>query len=388
MHLDPVMPTLVALLCAILLLGLILKRLKQPHVVGYLIAGVIAGPHVIGLVTDEALLSRIGAIGVVMLLFFIGMEVSAKRLLSSWRVAVIGTLFQIILSVTLVWIMGKWLDWPLARIILVGFVISLSSTAVVLKILQDWGELDTETGQDVLGVLLVQDLAIIPMMIIIGLFGVEHESSTWSIAKQVIGGIGMLIFFTWLISRESIRLPIPKWLRGDHEMQVFFALLLCFGLALITGLLELSAALGAFAAGILVSTAKETQWVHHALEPFRVVFVALFFVSIGMLVDPRFLLENWIQISLLVIAVILTNTFINASILRVSGDDWRASLYGGALLSQIGEFSFVLAAIGLQSDIITQVGYQIVVEVIAITLLLSPAWIMFIKLLIKKPNII
>lgn len=383
MHLDPALPILVALLCGILLLGLILKQLRQPHVVGYLFAGIIAGPHVLGLVTDEALLSRIGAIGVVMLLFFIGMEVSAKRLLASWRVAVVGTLFQIIFSIGLVWLMGKWLDWPLARIILIGFVISLSSTAVVLKILQDWKELDTETGQDVLGVLLVQDLAIIPMMIIIGLFGVEQHTDSWTIVKQVAGGIAMLIFFAWLISRETIHLPIPKWLRGDHEMQVFSALFICFGLALITGLLELSAALGAFAAGILVSTAKETQWVHHALEPFRVVFVALFFVSIGMLVNPTFLLEHWLQISLLVLAVYITNTFINASILRASGDDWRASLYGGALLSQIGEFSFVLAAIGLQSSLITQYGYQIVIEVIAVTLLLSPAWIMGIKLLTR-----
>ena len=169
-------------------------------------------------------------------------------------------------------------------------------------------------------------------------------------------------------------------------MQVFTALFICFGLALVTGLLELSAALGAFAAGIMVSTAKETQWVHHALEPFRVVFVAIFFVSIGMLVNPAFLLEYWPQVSLLVIAVFLSNTFINATILRASGDSWRDSLYGGALLSQIGEFSFVLAAIGFQASIISQFGYQLVIEVIAISLLLSPAWIMAVKRMVGKRN--
>ena len=216
MHLDPVIPLAVALICGILFIGLVLKRLRQPHVVGYLIAGIIAGPHVLGLVSDEALLSRVGAIGVVMLLFFIGMEVSAKRLLASWRVAVIGTLFQVIFSIALVWLMGAWLDWPLPRIILLGFVISLSSTAVVLKILQDWKELDTETGQDVLGVLLVQDLAIIPMMIIISLFGAEHTADTFTVVKQIIGGFVMLGFFAWLVSRENIHLPIPGWLRGDH----------------------------------------------------------------------------------------------------------------------------------------------------------------------------
>jgi monovalent cation:H+ antiporter-2, CPA2 family len=378
MHLDPIMPALVASLVAILGIGLLLRLFRLPYVVGYLIAGIILGPHGLALITDEIVLSRLGAIGVVMLMFFIGMEVSPKRLLTNWKVAVIGTLFQILVSVGCVWVLGKWLDWPVARSILLGFVISLSSTAVVLKILQDWGELDSDVGQDVLGVLLVQDLAIIPMLIIIGFMGGETPTLT-TIAMEIIGGITMIGLVAWLIMKETIHLPLSNWLKDDQEMQVFAAFIICFGLALFTGVMGLSTALGAFAAGMLVATARETQWVHHVLEPFRVVFITLFFVSIGMLVNLNFLMENWLQIALLVLAVFLTNTVVNAIILRMLGDTWNGSLYAGALLSQIGEFSFVLAAVGLQASIITQYSYQVVIAVIAVSLLLSPFWIMLVK---------
>jgi CPA2 family monovalent cation:H+ antiporter-2 len=153
-------------------------------------------------------------------------------------------------------------------------------------------------------------------------------------------------------------------------------------MSLLTGVLGLSTALGAFAAGILVATARETQWVHRSLEPFRVVFVTLFFVSVGMLVDISYLASHSLQIGVLVMAAFLTNTVINAVILRWLGDSWRDTLYAGALLSQIGEFSFVLAAAGLQASIINQTGYQIVIQVIAVSLILSPAWIMLVKYLL------
>ena len=374
MHLDPALPGIVAALLAVLLVGLILHRLKQPHVVAYLVTGIILGPHVIGLFSDQQLIERLGAMGVVLLLFFIGMEVSPRKLVASWRIAVVGTTIQILLSVLCVWLLGKWLDWPLSRSILLGFVISLSSTAVVLKIMQESGELETETGQNVLGVLLMQDMAIIPMLIIIGLMSGDVPDSRHMIL-QIIGGISMIALLAWLMLKETVHLPLAKWLKGDHEMQIFAALIACFGLSLLTGLFGLSTALGAFVAGMLIGAARETQWVHNSLEPFRVIFVALFFVSIGMLVDIGFIKQHWQQILLLVLAVVITNTFLNAIIIRLLGDSWPDSLYSGALLSQIGEFSFVLAAVGLQAKLISNYGYQLTVAIIVLSLMLSPAWI-------------
>lgn len=384
MHMDPIMPTLVGAVLAILLIGLFFQRLGQPHVVGYLLGGVLLGPHGVGLITDEATLTHLGSLGVIFLLFFVGMEVSPARLVHGWRISVIGTLFQIVVSVGCVWLLGQWLGWSLHRIILIGFVISLSSTAVVLKVLQDWKELDTEVGEEVLGILLMQDLAVIPMLIIVGMLGGETISAS-TIGLQITGGALILGLLIWLLSRDQISIPILQVVRKDHEMQVFAALAICFGLSLLTALFGLSTALGAFVAGIVIAAAKETQWVHNALEPFRVVFIALFFVSIGMLVDLNFLYTHWMQAGLLVLAVLLTNMFINAVILRVLGEDWHDSLYAGALLSQIGEFSFVLSAVGIQAAIITKYSYQMTLAIISLSLLLSPVWIRIVKWLLSRP---
>ena len=374
MHLDPALPSIVSTLLTILLVGMGLHRMKLPHVVSYIFTGIILGPHVFGLIIDHPLIERLGAMGVVFLLFFIGMEVSPKKLLETWRITVVGTIIQMFISIVFVWLLGKWFSWPLSRSILLGFVISLSSTAVVLKILQDNKELETDTGQNVLGVLLFQDMAIIPMLIIIGLLGGTAPDNS-QVILQIIAGILLFILMAFITAKESIHLPLSKWLKGDHEMQIFAALAICFGLSLITGLFGLSTALGAFVAGIIVGAARETQWVHSSLEPLRVIFIALFFVSIGILVDINFIKTHWLQVSILVLAVIITNTFINAIIIRFLGDSWRDSLYSGALLSQIGEFSFVLAAVGMQSNLISNFGYQLTITVIAFTLIISPAWI-------------
>lgn len=374
MHIDPNLPTLVEIALIILGIGMLLRLFRQPHIVGYLIAGFVIGPAGLGLVKDTHTIASVGAFGVIVLLFFIGMEASPRNLAQHWRIALLGTLLQILISVAAVWLLGQWLDWPLGRIVLLGFVISLSSTAVVLKLLQDSGELNQPAGQKALGILLVQDLAVVPMIIILAAMSGEGSEGR-TLLLQLVGGVMVLGMAIWLASRERIHLPFAKAIRDDHEMQVFAALIACFGLGLLTGLMQLSAALGAFLGGMLVSTAKETEWVHRNLEPFRVVLVALFFVSIGMLIDIHFLREHLGQIGWLVALVLLTNTLINALILRLLQTGWRESLYVGALLSQIGEFSFVLASVGVSSRLISDYAYQVTIAVIALSLLVSPLWI-------------
>lgn len=382
MHIDPMLPIAVEIFLGILFIAILLRWLKQPHVVGYLIAGVLLGPHVLGLISDQATQERLGAIGVVLLLFFIGMEVSPKRLIARWKVAVIGTLIQICVSVGIVWLLGNWLEWPFARSVLIGFVISLSSTAVVLKMLQDWNEMDTDTGQDVLGILLFQDMAIIPMLMVIGFLSGDRPD-IGNLMLQGIGGTFIITLMVIILVKDSINLPLASWLKNDHEMQVFAALIICFGLATLTGLFGLSTALGAFVGGMLVGSAQQTQWVHHSLNPLRVIFVAFFFVSIGTLLNLDFLITHWQLIGILVIAAFITNSFINALILLLSGKSWKKSLYAGVLLSQIGEFSFVLAAVGFEAALISDYGYQLTIAIIAITLILSPPWIATMRYVLK-----
>jgi CPA2 family monovalent cation:H+ antiporter-2 len=382
MHVDPLIPPLVGVVAVVLALGLILQTFRQPQLVGYIVAGIIIGPSGLGLLTDVELIEHLGAIGVTLLLFFVGMEVSPFQLIHGWRVAVLGTLSQILVSVASVALIGVILEWSPARIILLGFVISLSSTAVVLKLLKDRGELNSKAGNNVLLILLAQDLAVVPMLIAVSFLSGEAPG-TGDLLKQVIGGAVMVTLAVITVTREQIRLPLAGRIRKNHELQVFAALLICFGLAFVTGSLGLSSALGAFVAGMIVASARETDWVRHSLEPLRIIFIGLLFVSMGMLIDLSFIAKYWEQVILLVAGVLLTNTFINAFILKALGDSWRTSLYSAALLAQIGEFSFVLASVGLQAGIIEEFSYQMTIAVIALTLLLSPAWIAAAKALVK-----
>jgi CPA2 family monovalent cation:H+ antiporter-2 len=174
-------------------------------------------------------------------------------------------------------------------------------------------------------------------------------------------------------------------LRRDHELQVFAAFAVCFGMATATALLKLSSAVGAFVGGILVANARETDWVRRSLEPFHVLLVAFFFVSIGMLVDLQFIRDNLGVVLLLAALAVVTNTVINTVIFRSLGRSWRNSLYGGALLSQIGEFSFVLAAVGLAARVISDYAYQATIAVIALTMLVTPAYIVAMGRLRGRP---
>ncbi len=383
MHLDPLLPKLVFAATLILALSLILRRLKQPALIGYLLAGLLLGPSVLGLFTDIETITQLGEYGVILLLLFVGMEISLPRMIANWRVAVFGTLIQILTSVGCAWGIGFAFNWPLSLSILFGFVISLSSTAVVLKVLQDRKELDTEVGQNVTAVLLVQDLALVPMLIIINALS-GREPTLQELSLQIAGGAGLLGLLVWLTWKGTFNFPFARFMRGDHELEVFVSFLACFALAALTGMLGLSAAVGAFIAGIVITAAQETKWIHARLESFRVIFIALFFVSIGMLVDIAFVARHWAVIMLLALAAILTNTLINAGALRMLGLNCKTSLYAAALLSQIGEFSFVLAAVGLEAGIINQVSYQMAVAVIALTLLVSPVWFSAARILFSQ----
>lgn len=374
MHFDPIMLKLVGSLLIVMSVVMAMRMLHQPHVVGYLLAGILLGPQGLSMLSEQESLNRLGDFGVVLLLFFVGMETTPLKLLKNWRITFLGTAVQIGGCIFLISLVGWWLHWPASRILLIGFVISLSSTAVVLNYLRETHQLKAKIGQDALGILLAQDLALIPMLIVVGVMGGEKLDSG-KLALQLAGALLVLALLAWMTLGKFVHIPLGKKLRGDHELQVFFAFSLCLGLALLTGLFQLTSALGAFVAGMLVGVARETNWVHHRLEPFRVVFVAVFFVSIGTLVDVHFVLDNLILVVTLVVAVFFGNTVINATVLRLLGDPWRYSIYAGAHLAQIGEFSFVLAAVGVKNDLISGYAYQFAVAVIALSLLLSPAWI-------------
>ncbi len=381
---DPNLPKFVLLGLIIIGLGVVLRYFRQPYVVAYILAGVFLGEHGFAIVTDKTLITSMGEFGLILLLFFIGMEISLQDLLKKWRVATIGTTLQVLGSVLLVAFIGNYFDWSWNRIIVVGFVMSLSSSAVVIKLLQDNQETQSSTGKNVISILLMQDILIVPMLIATNYLG-GNEPTADEVALQITGGVLIIGGILWLVRRKTVTLPFSKEIEKDHELQVFIAFIICFGFALITALFGLSAALGAFVGGIFVHTTRSTEWFHDSLHSFRVVFVALFFVSVGMLIDLDFLLDNWRIVSLLIVVVYLTNHLVNATVLHYFGRNWKYSLYGGALLAQVGELSFVLSASAYHAQIISDFAYQLTIIVISLTLLISPFWIAGTKKIVGLP---
>ena len=367
-------------------LCLLLKLFRQPYVVAYIIAGILLGKSGFSILTDETVIHSMGEFGLILLLFFIGMEISLPDLLKNWKVPAFGTLLQIGVSILLVFITGWYFDWPINRIIVLGCIVSLSSSAVVIKILQDNQEAQSLIGKNVISILLMQDILIVPMMIATGYLA-GQQPSTLELGLQITGGLFIIGIIVWIVKKKTIRFPYSDTIEKDHELQVFIALMLCFGFALLTASFHLSAALGAFVGGILMHAANSTSWLHDSLHAFRVVLMAVFFISIGMLIDVTFLLANTWTIFTLVTTVLLTNHFINAGILRFFGNNWQDSIYGGALLAQIGELSFILAALAFEDAIISDFGYKIAILVIALTLLISPFWIGLTTAIVQKRHL-
>jgi CPA2 family monovalent cation:H+ antiporter-2 len=306
------------------------------------------------------------------------MEIHLPDLIANWKVSVIGTLIQVFMSLFFIWLIGQYFGWNFHQIIVLGFVLSLSSTAVIIKLLEEKNELKTKSGQYVLGILLTQDILIVPMLIIINYLSGD-EIQAIDLIKQLTGGaliVGIVIYILW---KKEIVFPFRAYIRRDHEIQVFVAFSLCFGFSSLTAWLGLSAALGAFIAGIMVSSSRSTQWVFNSLHAFKILFVALFFVSVGMLIDLKFIRENIVVIASLVALVFVLNNTINVLALRFFCKNWKVSLYAGSLLSQVGEFSFILASVGFYSGFIGDFIYQITVGIIAISLFLSPFYIGLIR---------
>lgn len=377
MNIDSMLTPIVAVAIAVFALGVLLRLLKQPYVVIYILAGVLIGPFGFQMVTHNELISNLGSLGIVLMLFFVGMHISLPKLLSNWKVAIIGTFGQILVSVGIIWVLGNFLDWDISRIVLMGFVISLSSTALVIKVLEDWDELNTKIGQNALVITIVQDLALIPMLMILD--ALKGSGINTSVLTMQLIGTGVILTLVMLSVKGKLQLPFAKIIHSDHEMQVFVALILCFGLAMITSFFGISSAMGAFVAGIIVSQARETSWVQSRLESLQVIFVGVFFIYIGTIIDLAFFWDNFFTVVMLVISVFLTNTIISACILRFLGSSWGTSIYTGSVLSQIGEFSFLLGAIGFNRGIISVFAYQLTISTISLTLLLTPFWILAVR---------
>ena len=356
--------------------GAVAQRFRLSPVIGYLLAGLIlGGPGSLDLVDNVPALEGIAELGVAMLLFAIGLDFSFAKLRRFGRVALVGGLLQITFTtiVAAVAVSAFGASTPMALVI--GMMVALSSTAVVIRVLLDNAQIDSVFGLAAVGVLLVQDIVLIPFLLLIPDLGggipVSAAVATFGISLLKIAGLAAAMF---VINHLVIRRAFDRIgnIAEREELLVLVTVVIAFGAAWTTHAMGLSAALGAFLAGLVIASAPYADHVRAEIGPVRVVLVTLFFASIGMLADLGFIVEHAPLVAGLVLAVIVGKTILASAALRIAGTRGRMALLGGISLAQMGEFSFVLAIAALAALIITAEQFQMIVSVSLITLLLTP----------------
>ena len=359
---------LVALAC-----GMLLTRLKQPAVVGYILAGVILGPSVLGLVKNRDTVELLADLGVLMLLYLVGMELSLRGFKPVWRIAILAVLCQLVGAVLVMLALSRLLGWSSGLAVLLGFVVALSSTAVAIKMLEDLGELRTRLGQITVAVLIAQDLAVAPLMLIAESVGGGNFG--WGAAAKLLVAIALLVALAWYLSRRHrIHLPFAHFMSGSVDLTAVGGLAFCFAAAALSGLLGLTPAYGAFLAGLVIGNSAERHAVLGTMRPIQSVLMMVFFVSIGLLVDLDYIADDLLEVLVVLVVVTLFKTGFNVLLLRVLGEPWARAYFAGVLLSQIGEFSFLLAAIGLSAGVIDPAHHRLIVAVTVLSLATGPFW--------------
>jgi len=367
----------------VLLLILLLRHLKQPYFIAYIASGILLGPKVLNIIHAPNVVSELGEIGIVLLMFSIGTDIDLRHFSQNFYKPLIIALVQIVLSFFCMFAIGSQVGWDLNTVVLISFIISLSSSAIIFQYLTRTGEIKSQLGIITCGVLLMQDILVVPMILALN-FMSGSNASIFDLVKVCIGGLLILLFLRAAITKKLFQIPMRREIIADHDLQVFIGFCLCFGIAWFSSWFGLSPAFGAFAAGILIGQDKATRWLGKSLIPFRVFFMVFFFLTIGLQLDIDFFINNAGTVVMIAIAVLVINSLINAVLFNLTGNNWRDSLYGGALLSQIGEFSFVLVTLGASRGLVGNYLYQITLAVITFTMLLSTIWLAIIQRLIYK----
>ncbi|AJY47663.1 cation:proton antiporter [Martelella endophytica] len=366
----------VALVIAVAALaGLGFLWLRQPPLVGFILAGILLGPTGLGLIENNESVAFLGEMGVVVLLFFIGMELSIRAFVVSLRQALLVVCGQLASAALLAVLIGFFLQATPREMVILSFVIALSSTVVAMKMLDEMGMLRGDAGRIAVGVLIAQDIAVVPMLIFVSSFGGAGFDVT-ATAVKVIVAVGMMAGLLWYFGRfGKLRIPYAEKVEDKVELLALGALALCFSAAAISGVAGMSPAYGAFLAGICVGNSTLRSRVIPVVEPIQSVLLVIFFLSIGLLIDLGFIWNNLLAVLLTAVGVIAAKTVLNVMLLRWTGSSPQTALVAGLSMAQVGEFSFVLAAAGLSAAALGEDLYRLVIAMTAITLLVSPVWV-------------
>lgn len=365
--------------------GLLLQRLRQPALVGYILVGILLGPHALGLIHDGEEIRLLSELGILLLLFIVGLELDLRKFLPLYKIAMGTAMLQITFSLLAMFGLSLLFHWPLEMVVLLGFAFSLSSTAVAIRLMEDLKALNTPVGNVAVGILIAQDLAVVPMILIISAFGAKGGNIALQMLMPVILVIatGALIWLmvarpAWLDRFSGPIGRIKTYLAKDRQRPLT-ALMFCFAAAAISGGLGFSAAYGAFIAGLVLGNTQYGHAYERQVRPLFDILMMFFFLSVGMLIDFKFLAENIGVVLLLVFVVMLLKTVINFGILRLYRLSVRHSIFIGATLGQVGEFSFAMASLGLSVGAINNDNYKLVIVIVALSLIMTPGWLFIMR---------
>ncbi|NMC09900.1 MAG: potassium transporter KefB [Methanothrix sp.] len=347
---------------------LIFHRIKAPTIVGFLLTGILAGPQGLGFIQASDQVSNLAEIGVVLLLFTVGIEVSLRDLMKLKKYVLVGGSLQVLLTILVVFfILVAWGESG-GEAMLLGFLISLSSTAIVLRIIQKKEQFDSIYGRTTLGILIFQDLAVVPMMLVVPLLPGALQAETDHPLTVVAKALGLIIFVIisakWIMPRLLYQIAKTQ----DHELFLLSIVTICFAVAWMSSQAGLSLGLGAFLAGLIISESPYSHQAFGNILPLRDAFTSFFFISIGMLLDVNYLVQNPADIILIAIAVMVLKAVIAGFTISFMGLPLRMAVLVGLALSQIGEFSFILSKVGYDCGLVSQDIYQIFLDVAVLTM--------------------
>ena len=350
----------------------ICHRIRVPAIVGFLFTGILAGPHGLGLVKAVHEVEILAEIGVVLLLFTIGIEFSLRNLLLIKRSILVGGSLQVLLTILAAFVIARQMGQPAGESIFIGFLISLSSTAIVLKLLQERAEVDAPHGRTALAILIFQDIIIVPMILVTPLLAGAAGNLGESLFVLMAKGIGIILLVMvsakWLVPQALYQVARTR----SRELFLLSIVVICLAVAWLTSSAGLSLALGAFLAGLIISESEYSHQAFGNILPFRDLFISFFFVSIGMLLDLGFLVRQPMLIALIALGVLALKTIIAGSVTVLLGFPLRTTILVGFALSQVGEFSFILSKTGVEHDLLGANVFQTFLAVSVLTMAATP----------------
>ena len=353
---------------------ILFHRFKQPVVLGYIVAGFIIGPHTppFGLIHDEETIKTLAELGVIFLMFCLGLEFSLRKLFKVGATAFIAAFMEITLMIWIGYEIGRWFDWSTMDSLFLGAILAISSTTIIVKALNDLKMKNERFAQLIFGVLIVEDILGIGIIALLSSIAVSGSVSP----EEVFSTVGKLSLFMIVALVIGILL-VPRVLAyvakfESNEMLLITVLGLCFGFCLLVVKLEYSMVLGAFLIGAIMAESRQLLNIERLIEPVRDLFSAIFFVAIGLMLDPAILWEYALPIVVITCAVVLGKMLSCGLGAFIAGNDGRTSLRVGMGLSQIGEFSFIIAALGMTLQVTSSFLYPVAVAVSVLTTLMTP----------------